>query len=78
MPLPTLDQLVQPDRVHRSVYTDPALFDLEMTHIFEKIWVYCGHESQVPEAGDYHSVQIGRQPMVMVRARKVKRKKANW
>ena len=69
MSLPTLDQLVQPDRVHRSVYTDPALFDLEMTHIFEKIWVYCGHESQVPEAGDYHTVQIGRQPMVMVRAK---------
>jgi len=61
-----LDHLVQADRVHRTVYTDQGLFDLEMEHIFEKIWVYCGHESQVPKPGDYHTLQIGRQPMVMV------------
>jgi len=61
--------LVEPDRVHRSVYTDPAIFDLEMAHIFEKVWVYCGHASQVPHPGDYFTVQIGRQPMVMVRDR---------
>ncbi|MFO0232546.1 MAG: Rieske 2Fe-2S domain-containing protein [Burkholderiales bacterium] len=59
--------LVEPDRVHRSVYTDPAIFELEMTHIWEKTWVYCGHESQVPNVGDYWTLQIGRQPMVMVR-----------
>src|SRR3954463_2369782 len=62
-----LAQLVEPDRVHRSVYTDPAIFDLEMDNIFERIWVYCGHESQVKQPGDYWAVTIGRQPMVMVR-----------
>ena len=62
-----LAELVEPDRVHRSVYTDPALFDAEMEHIFERVWVYCGHESQVPRTGDYTTLQIGRQPMVMVR-----------
>ena len=64
-----LDHLVQPDRVHRSVYTDQALFDLEMDNMFEKTWVYCGHESQVKAVGDYHTLHIGRQPMVMVRDR---------
>ena len=59
--------LVEPDRVHKRVYTDPAIFDTEMTQIFERIWVYCGHESQVPNAGDYWAVRIGRQPMLMVR-----------
>ncbi|MBT9488719.1 MAG: Rieske 2Fe-2S domain-containing protein [Rubrivivax sp.] len=67
MPTLAIDQLVQPDRVHRSVYTDPALFEIEMEHIWEKTWVYCGHESQLPKTGDYHTLQIGRQPMVMVR-----------
>jgi phenylpropionate dioxygenase-like ring-hydroxylating dioxygenase large terminal subunit len=67
MPSLDLDHLVQPDRVHRTVYTDPQIFDLEMTDIFEKTWVYCGHESQIRETGDYYTVQIGRQPMVMVR-----------
>ena len=64
-----LSALVEPDRVHRSVYTDPRIFELEMEHIWEKTWVYCGHQSQVPNAGDYWTLKIGRQPMVMVRDR---------
>ncbi|MFK7963930.1 MAG: aromatic ring-hydroxylating dioxygenase subunit alpha [Burkholderiaceae bacterium] len=63
-----LDQLVEPDRVHRSVYTDQEIFDLEITEIFEKTWVYCGHVSQVPNPGDYYTLTIGRQPMVMTRS----------
>jgi hypothetical protein len=59
--------LVEPDRVHKSVYTDQQIFDAEITNIFEKIWVYCGHESQVPNPGDYYAVSSGRQPMLMVR-----------
>ena len=62
-----LQQLVEPDRVHKTVYTDPAIFDAEMEKIFERIWVYCGHESQVKAPGDYFAVTIGRQPMIMVR-----------
>ena len=60
--------LVQADRVHKSVYTDQQIFDKEMANIFEKVWVYCGHASQIPNPGDYYAVTIGRQPMMMVRA----------
>ena len=59
--------LVQPDRVHRTCYSDAEIFEQELTNIFEKTWVYCGHESQLRKTGDYASVQIGRQPMIMVR-----------
>jgi phenylpropionate dioxygenase-like ring-hydroxylating dioxygenase large terminal subunit len=38
-----------------------------MERIFNKVWTYVGHESQVPTVGDYWTVQIGRQPMIMVR-----------
>ena len=62
-----IPSLVEPDRVHKSVYTDQQIFDAEMENIFEKVWVYCGHESQIPNAGDYYAVTIGRQPMIMVR-----------
>ena len=61
-----LKPLVEPDRVHKSVYTDPKIFDLEMEKIWERTWVDRGHESQVPKPGDYYAVTIGRQPMVMV------------
>ncbi len=39
-------------RCRRDVFTDPALFDLEMQHIFEGNWVYLAHESQIPENND--------------------------
>ena len=60
-------KFVEPDRVRREVYTDAQIFELEMQRIHETVWIYCGHESQVPKAGDYYTVQIGRQPMLMVR-----------
>ncbi len=60
-------QLVQADRVHRSVYTDAAIFDLEMERIFGRAWIYVGHASQVPNAGDYHQALIGRQSVFMIR-----------
>jgi phenylpropionate dioxygenase-like ring-hydroxylating dioxygenase large terminal subunit len=64
-----VSELVEPDRVHKRVYTDQQIFDREMTQIFEQVWVYCGHDSQVPQVGDYHALTIGRQPMVMVRGK---------
>jgi phenylpropionate dioxygenase-like ring-hydroxylating dioxygenase large terminal subunit len=65
--IPNVAGLVEPDRVRKEVYTDPALFQLEMERIHERVWIYCGHESQVKQPGDYYTVQIGRQPMILVR-----------
>lgn len=59
--------LVEPDRVHRRVYTDPAVFDLEMDRIWHSTWIYVGHESQVKEPGEYYATTIGRQPVLMTR-----------
>jgi phenylpropionate dioxygenase-like ring-hydroxylating dioxygenase large terminal subunit len=62
-----LAMLVQPERVHRSVYTDPAIFDLEMERIFGRAWLVLGHESQVREAGDYFTMRMGREPVIVLR-----------
>jgi benzoate/toluate 1,2-dioxygenase subunit alpha len=59
--------LVHRDHVHRSLYLDPDVFDLEMEKIFGCTWVYVGHDSLVPNSGDYITVRIGKQPLVMSR-----------
>jgi phenylpropionate dioxygenase-like ring-hydroxylating dioxygenase large terminal subunit len=62
-----LRAMVEQDRVHRRVYTDPEIFEIEMERIFNRVWTYVGHESQVKNPGDFWCVQIGRQPMIMTR-----------
>ena len=59
--------LVRDAEVHRDVYIDDEIFQLEMEHLFRNTWVYVGHDSQVPNAGDYFGTSIGTQPVLMVR-----------
>ena len=62
--------LVQPDRVHRSVYAAPERFELEMERIFGRAWLVLGHESQVKNDGDYFTTRMGREPVVVIRKTK--------
>ena len=59
--------LVRETEVHRDVYVDQEVFDLEMEHLFANTWIYVGHDSQVPNPGDYYGTTIGTQPVMMVR-----------
>src|SRR5579885_675759 len=45
--------LVRDTEVHRDLYIDEEVFQLEMEHLFANTWVYVGHDSQVPNEGDY-------------------------
>jgi len=54
-------------RVDRSIFTDPAIFELEMERIWERSWLYVCHESQIPNHGDFLTTYLGRQPVVVIR-----------
>ncbi|WAX58399.1 Rieske 2Fe-2S domain-containing protein [Jatrophihabitans cynanchi] len=60
-------ELVLPDRVHGSIYTNPTLFTEEMRTIFHQGWVFVGHASEIPTAGDFRTTTIGQQPVIFVR-----------
>jgi phenylpropionate dioxygenase-like ring-hydroxylating dioxygenase large terminal subunit len=67
------DSLFQEDaalgifRFSPRVYSDPELFEREQRRIFDRSWLYAGHESEVPQAGDFLTRRVGGRPLVMVR-----------
>lgn len=59
--------LVRPTEVHKDLFIDEDLFELEMEHLFANTWVYVGHASQVPNPGDYFTTTVGTDDVLMVR-----------
>ena len=44
-------------RVNRRAFTDPECLADERRRVFDKCWIYVGHESEAPHAGDYPLAQ---------------------
>ena len=51
----------------RRLFADAALFEQEFPLIWEKVWVYLAHESQLPKPRDYITTWIGRVPVIVNR-----------
>jgi len=51
----SLDDLImrESNEVSLRVMTDEELYRLEMEKIFARTWLLLGHESEIPEAGDF-------------------------
>jgi len=54
-------------RVNRRAFVDPQCLEQERRRIFDKCWIYVGHESEVPHAGDYRSRNVAGRPLILVR-----------
>jgi p-cumate 2,3-dioxygenase alpha subunit len=53
---------------HRSALTSPEIHRAEIERIFDKSWLYVGHESEVPERGDFVRRTVGKRPLFFVRS----------
>ncbi|WP_308368480.1 MULTISPECIES: aromatic ring-hydroxylating dioxygenase subunit alpha [unclassified Microbulbifer] len=64
--------LAERSRTHslpRPLYNDPFLFRLDMEEVFQKEWLFVGMTCEVPGKGDYMTVEIGQDPVLIVRDR---------
>ena len=59
--------LVRPDCVHKDVYVDPEIFNLEVKRIFARSWNYLCHGSQLAYPGDYLTTEIAGNPVMIIR-----------
>ncbi len=67
LPNAPVHPLVQDDRVHRDLYTDADLFAQEQQRFFGRAWVFAGHGSQMPEVGDFITLSLSAQPILLLR-----------
>ncbi|HZO21482.1 MAG TPA: aromatic ring-hydroxylating dioxygenase subunit alpha [Steroidobacteraceae bacterium] len=49
------------------IYHDPEFFELEKQMIFRQSWQIVCHQSDVPEAGDYHSLEFLGESVIVLR-----------
>lgn len=56
-------------RIDRRVFVDPEIAALERDKVFNRCWLYIGHESEIKLPGDYVARNVGGRPIIFVRGR---------
>lgn len=63
-----------PDAVPRSMppgfYADPSLLTLEVENVFLGGWICVGRADQIPDKGDYYTLDILDEPLIVIRQSK--------
>ena len=50
-----------------QLYNDPHMFRIDMEEVFQKEWLFVGMTSEIPKKGDYFTVEVGQNPVLIVR-----------
>ena len=66
---PRVRDLVNDDAtlVGRKAWVDPGVYELEKRGVFGKAWLFLGHESQIPNPGDFVQSCMCETPIILSR-----------
>ena len=60
---------VESGLIGREVYVNEVIYQQELEQIFARAWLFIGHESQVPNPGDFVVSRMGEEEVILVRDR---------
>jgi phenylpropionate dioxygenase-like ring-hydroxylating dioxygenase large terminal subunit len=61
---------VERHTVDRIIFSDQAVYEMELERIFARAWNFMCHESQIPKAGDFFLSFIGEESVIATRDKK--------
>jgi phenylpropionate dioxygenase-like ring-hydroxylating dioxygenase large terminal subunit len=55
--------------IRPALFSHPAIYEQELEQIFSRMWLFVGHESQIPHAGDFVRSRMGEEQVIVTRGR---------
>jgi phenylpropionate dioxygenase-like ring-hydroxylating dioxygenase large terminal subunit len=49
------------------LYLDESAFRADVSHIWQREWIFAGHAAELVDAGDYFTLDVGSYPLIVVR-----------
>lgn len=64
-----IDQLVQSERglISRELFVNEDLFQEELKKVFTRAWLFVGHDSLIPNPGDFYTSRMGDELVILSR-----------
>lgn len=67
-----IDHLIENQKqmfaLERDFYCDPDIYEREIERIFLKVWLYAGHQSEIPNVGDWFLCEFAGESVIIVRS----------
>jgi phenylpropionate dioxygenase-like ring-hydroxylating dioxygenase large terminal subunit len=58
--------------ISREIFFNEGLYQEELEKVFTRAWLFVGHESQIPNPGDYFVSRMGAESVILCRDKEAK------